>query len=75
MTRLALFWLRPLPQEAADAMAHIEKSAEDSIIVETIALDQREVLFPRLFEIERVCKIILPTMKLVKTTFKRAVQA
>ena len=64
-----------LPSEIADAMAHIENSAEDSIIVEITVLYQRTLLFPRLFAIERVCKTILPTIKPVKRTFTAAVQA
>ena len=64
-----------LPAVTADAMAHIENSAEDSIIVEIIALDQRMLCFPRLFAIEQVWKTILPTIRPVKRTFIAAVQA
>ena len=56
-------------------MAHTEHSAEDSIIVKTIASDQRTSLFPRLFAIERLWITILPTIKPVKRTFIAAVQA
>ena len=77
MMRLALLkdTLLSLPNEMAVAMAHIENSTEDSIIVEITASDQRTFLFPRLFVTERVCTTILPTIKPVKRTFMAAVQA
>ena len=62
------------PSEVADAMAQIENNAEDSINVEITALDQRMLLFPRLFATERVCKTILPTIKPVKRTLMAVVQ-
>ena len=64
-----------LPNETAAAMAQIENSAEDSTMIEMTVLDQRTFFSPRLFEIERVWKTILPTIKPVKRTFMAAVQA
>ena len=53
MMRLALLCgTLLLPQVTAVAIAHIENSAEDSLIVETTTLDQQTLLFPRLFENE-----------------------
>ena len=63
-----------LPKVTAVAIVHIENSAEDSIIVEITTLDQQTFLFPRLFESERLCKTILPTIKPVKRTLMAAVQ-
>ena len=73
---LALVWalLLLLPSEAAVAMAHMENNAEDSIIVEMTASNKRMLLFPRLFEIERVSEIVLPTIKPVRRTLMAAVQ-
>ena len=76
MTRRALLCgPSSLPLETALAMAHIENSAKDSIIIEMTALGEWMFSFPRLFDIERLWKAILPTIKPVKRTFSAAVQA